>query len=177
MRTAVPQRQDMMHFRRLGQPSFLPALFAQRMRCQEPCTYPFPLTAGVHLPCRLVAAIPIVLPVRKFLVFLAVPFFRQPGAAGETARSFGLPWQRHHLRMLFTTWHVIRCCTELRHVVFNIQCCLMFRQILVRYFQHIIFPNVMPVSGHVKYNVPCCPMSRQISARCFQRATLSDVVL
>ena len=63
MRPATPQRQDVMHFRRFGQPAFLPALFAQRMRRKEPGAYPFPFTAGVQFPCRLVTAVPIVLPV------------------------------------------------------------------------------------------------------------------
>ncbi len=144
MRPAASQRQDVMHLCRLGQPAFLPALLAQRMRRQKPGADLLPLAARIHPPCRLVSTVPVVLPVRKFLVFLAVPFFRQPGAARVTARSFGLPWQRHHLRMLFTTWHVMRCCTELGHVVFNIHCCTMFRQISVCCFQHAMFPDVVP---------------------------------
>jgi hypothetical protein len=64
MRPATPQRQDVMHFRRFGQPAFLPALFAQWMRRKEQGTYPFPFTACVQFSSRLVAAVPIVLPVR-----------------------------------------------------------------------------------------------------------------
>ena len=63
MRTAATQRQDVMHFRRFGQPAFLPALLTQRVRRQEPGAYPFPLTACVQFPRRLVSAVPIVLPV------------------------------------------------------------------------------------------------------------------
>ena len=120
MRPATPQRQDVMHFRRLCQPAFLSAPFAEWMCSEEPGADPLPLAARVHPPCRLVATVPVVLPVRQLLVFLAVASLRPPGTAWVAARSFRLPWQCHHLRMLFTTWHVIRCCTELRHVVFNI---------------------------------------------------------
>jgi hypothetical protein len=64
MRPAASQRQNVMNLCRFGQPAFLPALFAQRMRCKEPGAYPFPLTAGVQFPCRLVAAVSVVLLVR-----------------------------------------------------------------------------------------------------------------
>lgn len=98
MRTAATQRQDVMDLCRFGQPAFLPALFAQRMCRKEPGAYPFPFTACVQFPCRLVAAVPVVLLVRLFLMFLAVPAVRQFRATGVAARSLGFPRHPYHLR-------------------------------------------------------------------------------
>ena len=98
MRTAVTQRQDMVYFRRLYQPAFLSAPFAEWMCSKEPGADPLPLAARVHPPCRLVATVPVVLPVRQLLVFLAVASLRQPGTAWVAARSLGFPWHPRHLQ-------------------------------------------------------------------------------
>ena len=98
MRPATPQRQDVMHFRRFGQPAFLSAPFAEWMCSKEPGADPLPLAARVHPPCRLVATVPVVLPVRQLLVFLAVASLRQPGTAWVAARSLGFPWHPRHLQ-------------------------------------------------------------------------------
>ena len=98
MGPAVTQRQDVVHFRRLGQPAFLPALFAQRVRCQEAGADFLPFAARVHPTRRLVAAVPVVLSVRQLLVFLAVPSLRQPGTAWVAARPLGFPWHPRHLQ-------------------------------------------------------------------------------
>ncbi len=142
MRPATPQRQNVMHFRGFGQPSFLTALFAQRVRRQEPGAYPFPFAACVHSPCRLVPGVPIVLPVSKFLMLFAVSSFRQPGAAGKTAWSPGFPWQCHHLRMLFTTKQVAQC----------------YAAISLSYLQRGSLSYVVLQSAHLIYNVAACPM-------------------
>jgi hypothetical protein len=98
MRTAVTQRQDMVYFRRLCQPAFLSASFAEWMCSKEPGADPLPIAARVHPPCRLVATVPVVLPVRQLLVFLAVASLRQPGTAWVAARSLGFPWHPRHLQ-------------------------------------------------------------------------------
>ena len=98
MRTTVTQRQDMVYFRRLCQPAFLSASFAEWMCSKEPGADPLPLAARVHPPCRLVAAVPVVLSVRQLLVFLAVPSLRQPGTAWVAARPLGFPWHPRHLQ-------------------------------------------------------------------------------
>ncbi len=134
---AAPQRKDVMNLCRFGQPAFFPALLTQRVRRQEPYTYPFPLTACIHFPCCLIATVPVVLSVCQFLMLFAVPFFRQSGTAGVAARSFGFPWQYpsppgnvvyniaccrmlcRNPPMLFTRCHLVRCCTCL-YLVDNI---------------------------------------------------------
>ena len=148
----------MMHFCRFGQPAFLPALFAKRVRRQEPGAYLFPLTACVQFPCRLITAVPIVLLVSKFLMLFAVPSFRQPGTARVAARPLGFPWQCpsppnlvynvascptlcRNLPILSTTWQLARCCSVIRP----------------RCWQDSILPNVMPAFAQLVGNTDTFP--------------------
>ena len=158
MRPTAPQRQDVMHFRGFGQPSFLTTLFAQRVRCQKPGAYPFPFTAGVQFSCRLVSAVPVVLPVSKFLMLFAVPSFRQPGTAWVAARPLGFTWQCpsppnlvynvascpmlcRNLLILSTTQQLARCCPVIRQ----------------RCWQDSILPNVMPAFAQLVGNISTFP--------------------
>ena len=159
MSAAAPQRQDVMNLCRFGQPAFLPALFAQRMRRKEPVAYPFPLTACVQFPYCFVAAVPVVLLVCQLLMFLAVPFFRQPGTAREAAWPLWFPWQRlsppnvicnvatclmlfRNLPTLLTRWQLILCCACL------CPACL----------QDAALSDVAPNHAHVVGKIASCPV-------------------
>ena len=98
MGPATPQRQDVMDFGRLGQPSFFPALFTQWVRRKVPGAYLFPFVASVNLPRSLITAVPVVLLVRQSLMLFAVPFLRQPGTAGVPARVLRFSRHPFHLR-------------------------------------------------------------------------------
>ena len=100
MRPAMIQRQDVMHFGRLGQPAFLFALFTQRVGSQEPGTFLLPLSAVPSLGHR-VTTVSFILAACQLLMFLAVPFISKPGTAGVAAWPFRFPWHPHHLRLYF----------------------------------------------------------------------------
>ena len=97
MRPTVIQRQDVVYFRCLGQPAFLPALLAQRMLRKKPRTDLLPHTPIPSLRNR-VAAISFILPNRLLLMFLAEPSFRQPWTAGIAAWPLRSHRHTHHLR-------------------------------------------------------------------------------
>lgn len=76
MRPAARKRQDMMHFRCLGQPAFLLAHHAERMPREKSCTYLSPCSAVSPLGCRIPVVFLVLLACQP-LMFRAVPCIRQ----------------------------------------------------------------------------------------------------
>ena len=88
VRTAVCQRQDVMHFLGRRQSSCLLALFAQRMRLNITRANPSPCTtvtlAGVWIPLIFV-----VMMLGNLPVFIAIPAISQSATAGVGAGTLG----------------------------------------------------------------------------------------
>ena len=79
-----------MHLLHRCDPAFLQAVLTERMALHVSGSNASPAFI-VALGSARVALVLVVLPVAELLVFLAVPPFRQPGAAGPGAWALGFP--------------------------------------------------------------------------------------